>query len=1109
MGVSMRFKTQASLAIVFLLSMCSMVWGVTLLTENFDYTAGTLLTAVAPGGPAWNITGTTATPNLAVVAGGLSYANYPTESVVGNAVGLATSGQDCNKTFTALTAGTVYSSFLINVTSATTTGDYVLHFGQSVINTGFYGRVFVKKDASNNLLFGLTYNTAETAAVWTAANYSLNATYLVVLKYEILSGTTNDKVSLFVNPAFPGNEPTALLSFVNAGTDPTNIGCVALRQGAANKAAACIIDGIRVAATWADLFPSALAAEPTAQPTVLAFSNIASGSFDMAFTAASPTAAGYLAVRKSGSAPTTDPVDGIAYTAGNTLGDGTVVYSGSSVSFPQTLLSPSTTYYYKIYSFNGSSTTTNYLVTSPLAGNQATSAGVVLPTVVTAAITPGTITAFGGGEVTADGNATVTARGVCWNTTGTPTITADSFTTNSGGIGVFTSTLSPLAPYQQYFVRAYATNSAGTAYGSPVTFTSLKNEPSNHVTAFTSASTTATTVRLTWVDATADAYLIKGSSVSYLSIVDPVDGVAETNAALISNVTQGTQAYTFTGLSGSTTYYFKIYSYNNSGTGINYKTDGSVPQAAGVTTAAPSASVSLCPAYLDISSATSEGAVQMTLANYSGNDVKYRLYNPISSQYNCWDATTNAYISSATYSNGPQVPGTPSTSSTFWIMYQCGGNLTTIASYRDRLNPYTGTNYQTTALSAMTSITSPFTLSGKYWGITGYPLSNKYVVLAYSGLTLISAASTTLTTGALSVVCPSGTTINRIEIRDALNNLVMSEVGSWTANTTGLSFPANYIPPTVQTTVSTGVGVTITSTSTGNGLVYDNTWTPTIVTPILNPVFVTSASFSLVGTGNVIFTVTSSSPYGAYWQTGAWHTVLGVAGVITFPTINFDGKGLIPVILGDGDPSTLPVELSSFTAILTAQNFVNLTWTTQSETDMSGFYIYRSKTAELADAEVITPLIAATNTSSEQVYLYQDTEAENNATYNYWLEATELNNSSAFHGPITVTLGDGGEIVPPPLVDTKTCIDKIYPNPFNPRTEIAYNLKTGANVTLAVYNHKGQLIRTLVNADKVSGYHRVTWDGNDSHGAACASGVYYVKMQAGSIASTGKLVLMK
>ena len=94
-----------------------------------------------------------------------------------------------------------------------------------------------------------------------------------------------------------------------------------------------------------------------------------------------------------------------------------------------------------------------------------------LPTVITTQVSSVTAaSASGGGNVTSDGGAAVTARGVCWSTSPNPT-TADNHTTDGTGTGVFTSLITGLTPNTTYYVRAYATNAIGTAYGNQVTFT--------------------------------------------------------------------------------------------------------------------------------------------------------------------------------------------------------------------------------------------------------------------------------------------------------------------------------------------------------------------------------------------------------------------------------------------------------------------------------------------------------------------------------------------------------------------------------------------------------------------------------------------------------------
>jgi hypothetical protein len=95
----------------------------------------------------------------------------------------------------------------------------------------------------------------------------------------------------------------------------------------------------------------------------------------------------------------------------------------------------------------------------------------VLPTVATTAVLNITnSSASSGGMVTSDGGATLTAWGVCWSTSANPTL-ANSFSQNMVSSGSFSSTLTGLTANTMYYVRAYVTNSVGTAYGNEVSFT--------------------------------------------------------------------------------------------------------------------------------------------------------------------------------------------------------------------------------------------------------------------------------------------------------------------------------------------------------------------------------------------------------------------------------------------------------------------------------------------------------------------------------------------------------------------------------------------------------------------------------------------------------------
>lgn len=78
-----------------------------------------------------------------------------------------------------------------------------------------------------------------------------------------------------------------------------------------------------------------------------------------------------------------------------------------------------------------------------------------------------------GGSITSDGGKNITAKGVCWSAGRTPTID-DNHTSDGTGAGSFTCSLTGLVKNTKYYVRAYATNSAGTSYGNPISFTTLR-----------------------------------------------------------------------------------------------------------------------------------------------------------------------------------------------------------------------------------------------------------------------------------------------------------------------------------------------------------------------------------------------------------------------------------------------------------------------------------------------------------------------------------------------------------------------------------------------------------------------------------------------------------
>ena len=228
----------------------------------------------------------------------------------------------------------------------------------------------------------------------------------------------------------------------------------------------------------------------------------------------------------------------------------------------------------------------------------------------------------------------------------------------------------------------------------------------------------------------------------------------------------------------------------------------------------------------------------------------------------------------------------------------------------------------------------------------------------------------------------------------------------------------------------------------------------------------------------------------------------------TFYEVLFEAKAPVTVVIDERDLNTVPVELSSFTAAITAQNYVQLTWVSQSESNIMGYNLYRNDSLDLSCAVKITDLIAGTNTSEAHTYTYLDQELEQVGTYYYWLQVSDLDGSSIYHSPVSVVFTEGEEGGAPP-VTFKTSLENAYPNPFNPNTNIRYQLENPGNVKIDIFNARGQLVRSFSSYHDAAGYYQINWDGRDSSGKAVSSGVYQYKMTSGKYHSTKKMVLKK
>jgi hypothetical protein len=101
------------------------------------------------------------------------------------------------------------------------------------------------------------------------------------------------------------------------------------------------------------------------------------------------------------------------------------------------------------------------------------------------------------------------------------------------------------------------------------------------------------------------------------------------------------------------------------------------------------------------------------------------------------------------------------------------------------------------------------------------------------------------------------------------------------------------------------------------------------------------------------------------------------------------------------------------------------------------------------------------------------------------------------------------DVAPQPTLPSVTALEDVRPNPFNPRTTVAFDLARAGSARVAIYDTAGRLVRTLVDEARAAGRHEVVWNGQDDAGQPVASGVYVVLLAAGGVDDQRKVVLVK
>ena len=232
---------------------------------------------------------------------------------------------------------------------------------------------------------------------------------------------------------------------------------------------------------------------------------------------------------------------------------------GGSESYQSVIqnLSINTTYYVRAYAFN-------YMDTAY--GNEIsfTTLSESIATLSTnSVININSNSAESGGNITNDGNAAITSRGVCWSTSPNPTI-SNNITTNGTGTGSFSSTLSNLSSGTTYYVRAYATNSLGTAYGNELSFSTSTVSTLPVVTTSSITNITSNSAQSGGNVTNDGNSTVSSKGICWSTSPNPTNG--NVNFMTIDGTGTGSYTSSLTNLSTSTTYYVRAYASNSSGT---------------------------------------------------------------------------------------------------------------------------------------------------------------------------------------------------------------------------------------------------------------------------------------------------------------------------------------------------------------------------------------------------------------------------------------------------------------------------------------------------------------------------------------------------------------
>jgi len=212
--------------------------------------------------------------------------------------------------------------------------------------------------------------------------------------------------------------------------------------------------------------------------------------------------------------------------------------------------------------------------------------------------------------------------------------------------------------------------------------------------------------------------------------------------------------------------------------------------------------------------------------------------------------------------------------------------------------------------------------------------------------------------------------------------------------------------------------------------------------------------------------------------------------------------------LGAGSDNSLPVELTSFIAE-NQSGTVLLSWVTESEAENLGFIVERknvganhdlpSEWSQIASYVTNKSLTGHGSTSEKHEYQYADKTVQPGVTYLYRLADVDYGGKVTWHKEVEVKVEVQDVQIP-----EKFGLQPVYPNPFNPALTIPYGLTEDGQITLKVYNLRGQLVETLMNTNALKGAYSYTWQPLN-----LSAGIYFIQLQSGNKTNLQKVVFVK